>query len=61
MKITLTQENGSDKIYQVKTDDPLTPEAVESVAEVQEIIQGKNFDIQGDMEDPQIFWITVSA
>lgn len=61
MKITLTQENSNDKIYEVKTDSPVTPEAVESMAEVQEFIQGKNFEIQGDMEDPQVFWITVSA
>lgn len=61
MKITLSQENGNDKIYEIKADSPMTPDAVEASGDVQNIVSGKKYEIQGDMDDPSIFWITVTG
>lgn len=60
MKITLSRESGSDKIYQVNTDEPSSIAAVEGHAEIQQMTQSKQFSIEGDMDDPSLFWMTIS-
>ncbi len=61
MKITLSSESDNEKVYEVKMDGASSVEAVESHSDVQQMTNGKEYHIEGDMEDPAVFWMTVTG
>ncbi len=59
MVINKTSETSTAVVYSIKGDGNLTAGTVEAAPEVKDLINGKKYGLEGDMEDPTLMWLTI--
>ena len=60
MEIKNYKENETETVYSITADETINIGDIEQNEEVKAVISGSKYNIEGDMDDPKLFWLTVS-